>query len=339
MGRKGKGSSKKGGKQRKSHDDSTDSTGPSDPPSRNKRHKNKQKEPTTSEDDEFRASLQASGQYSILEIDADGNCLFRSLSDQLFHDLGKRYYQDVRHAVCDFIEHHKDDFSVFLVLDDDDCKDEEDAEDFESYVEQMRQDGEWGGNLELVAAARLYRRNITVFSGQHSMNIPHGLTDTSDNEGEDLLLSYHDNDHYSSVHDLTKRHKIAPLAPPAHSLSNEAAPRKRKSGKKANNKKEPPEEKKEMDEQRPPPLEPEGKRADDDGSVIAAATPPSSKPTRKNATCPCGSGKKYKKCCWAQERHKQRIQKNKRQQEDEQEEEEEVEVVHEMNGNFRVLHI
>jgi hypothetical protein len=40
-----------------------------------------------------------------------------------------------------------------LVLDDE----EEDAPDFESYVSNMRRDGDWGGHLELVAASRMYR--------------------------------------------------------------------------------------------------------------------------------------------------------------------------------------
>jgi hypothetical protein len=94
------------------------------------------------------------GRYTIVEMDADGNCLFRSLSDQLFFDHGSKH-ADVRSAVCDFIAEHEEEFIVFLVLDED--EEDEDAADFESYVSVMRQDGEWGGNIELVAAARLYR--------------------------------------------------------------------------------------------------------------------------------------------------------------------------------------
>lgn len=168
------------------------------------KHKNSKSSEHDDEDNQFRASLQADGRYAIEEIDADGNCLFRSISDQLFHDHGNDHHQNVRSAVCDFMAQHEDDFSVFLVLDDDDCKDEEDAEDFESYVHGMREDGEWGGNLELVAAARLYRRNITVFSAHanmSAMSISHG--DESSSSGPDLLVSYHDNDHYSSVRDTT----------------------------------------------------------------------------------------------------------------------------------------
>jgi OTU domain-containing protein 3 len=89
-------------------------------------------------------------------MNADGNCLFRALSDQMFGDYGNGHDQ-VRADVCDFMEENKDDFSMFLVLDDGDAKEEEDAQDFESYIEHMRQDGEWGGNLELVASARIYK--------------------------------------------------------------------------------------------------------------------------------------------------------------------------------------
>lgn len=94
---------------------------------------------------------------TIVDMNPDGNCLFRALSDQLYGDLGNSH-DIVRDDICNFMEANQDDFQVFLVLDDDDCEEEEeDAKDFEGYMATMRQDGEWGGNLELVAAARLYR--------------------------------------------------------------------------------------------------------------------------------------------------------------------------------------
>lgn len=85
---------------------------------------------------------------------SDGNCLFRSISDQLYYDYGEKH-DGVRSEICDYIEAKEDDFSVFLVLDE--SEEDEDAASFEAYVSNMRQDGEWGGNLELVAASRLYR--------------------------------------------------------------------------------------------------------------------------------------------------------------------------------------
>jgi OTU domain-containing protein 3 len=85
---------------------------------------------------------------------SDGNCLFRALSDQLFVDHGYRHDQ-VRTNVCDFMEQHQDEFSGFLVLDE--TESDHDAQDFASYIAAMRGDAEWGGNLELVAAAKCYR--------------------------------------------------------------------------------------------------------------------------------------------------------------------------------------
>jgi hypothetical protein len=92
-------------------------------------------------------------------MNSDGNCLFRSLSDQLNGDHGNGH-AELRTEVCDYMKENKDDFTLFLVMDQNDegdNKDDEDAPDFESYIKGMRQDGEWGGNLELVAAARIYR--------------------------------------------------------------------------------------------------------------------------------------------------------------------------------------
>lgn len=93
-------------------------------------------------------------------MSADGNCLFRSLSDQLYYDYGSRHVE-VRDEVVDYMEDHKDDFVVFLVLDDQEdtngMANDNDAADFESYCNAMRQDGTWGGNLELVAASKVYR--------------------------------------------------------------------------------------------------------------------------------------------------------------------------------------
>jgi OTU domain-containing protein 3 len=88
---------------------------------------------------------------TVVDMEADGNCLFRALSDQLYWDFGNMH-ADIRSDISDYLEAFEADFSSFLVLEDED----EDAADFESYVHTMRQDGEWGGNLELVAAARLY---------------------------------------------------------------------------------------------------------------------------------------------------------------------------------------
>ena len=164
MGKNGKkrgGNAKKSNRRYQTVDDGEDK--PSFKGKNHHRNGNKNKSRRDSYEDnndeytKLKKTLDADG-LEIVDMSPDGNCLFRSLSDQLFGDYGNAHY-DVRSAVCDFMEQNEGDFRLFLVFEDedDDDQDEEDARDFEDYLDNMRQDGEWGGNLEVVAAARLYR--------------------------------------------------------------------------------------------------------------------------------------------------------------------------------------
>lgn len=180
-------------------------------------------------EDDLRKVIEADGTKSIIEMSADGNCLFRSLSDQLYYDYGNRHVE-VRDDVVDYMEDHKDDFVVFLVLDDQDDSDnrdsgsanDNDATDFESYCHAMRQDGTWGGNLELVAASKVYRRNITVYSSSLAAFTIHYDGD-SYSSGPDLLLSYHDNDHYNSI----RMNNISKFPRPLPRSSSESSTKQR----------------------------------------------------------------------------------------------------------------
>jgi hypothetical protein len=205
---------------------------------------------------------------------ADGNCLFRSLSHQLYVDYGNNH-DDVRAEICDFLEAHKEEFSIFLLLD----GDEEDVCDFDKYVVEMRKDGVWGGDVEIACAARLYRRNITIFSAVNAINI--GTGDETP-EGPDILLSYHENSHYNSVHDeevLSRFKKTNAQSTDKNKVKNRR------------NKINPTDQEndvgitlKEDDEQR-------------DGSK---------EKIKRNDLCPCGSGFRYKKCCLAIEKSRKK---------------------------------
>ena len=108
-----------------------------------------------SQDDySFRQKLMNGGEREIIEMKADGNCLFRSISHQLYNDYGQKH-DVIRQEICDYLEQNEDDFKVYLLLED--CGENEDVCDFDDYVEQMRNDGEWGGDVEIVCAARLYK--------------------------------------------------------------------------------------------------------------------------------------------------------------------------------------
>lgn len=288
-----------------------------------KREKSNKSQWGTEEDTNFRQSLEADGRYIIMEMAADGNCLFRSLSDQLFQDHGNDH-GNVRNAVCDYIERHEDDFSVFLVLDDDGNEEDEDAADFESYVSNMRQDGEWGGNLELVAAARLYSRNITVFSANLSaLNICHGSKKPS---GADLLLSYHDNDHYSSVRDAATKTKILDKSQTNTNTPDRKAGKKHRSPKKGS---------------AFVPSDGEGSAPwnESDTKQGEKTKQPILVPKKKNALCSCGSGLKYKRCCYTGERREARSRKVKGSEDSITGNDKSSDDTFEMNGNFRVLQI
>ena len=255
-------------------------------------------------DDPVRKTVEADGNRTVMDMAADGNCLFRALSDGLFYDYGNEH-ATVRSEVCDYLEAYKDEFCAFLVLDDDD----EDASDFESYVDQMREDGQWGGNLELVAAARLYRRDIVVFSADlAAMTIPHGCTKKNSAaaaSGHQLLLSYHDNEHYNSVRDNSLSNKPPP---PIRTFSKQKSIDPPAAG--------------EVEQCRDPEEESAPSRMNLQNGIEKKAV-------KRSTPCPCGSNLKYKRCCGSKEKLKRAQQMN------------ELDVVEPeiLEGGFRVLKI
>lgn len=94
------------------------------------------------------------------EIRADGHCLYSAVADQLdqLHiPLGHTpeskpaaAYIIVRATAADYIEQHQDDFVPFL------------EEPLPEYLHKIRDTGEWGGQLELMALARSYGTDINV---------------------------------------------------------------------------------------------------------------------------------------------------------------------------------
>lgn len=257
-------------------------------------HNNKPKYDFDDDYTKLRKTLDADG-LEIVEMNPDGNCLFRSLSDQLFGDNGDAHF-DMRSSVCDFMEKNKSDFQVFLVFEDEDDEDqdEEDAKDFEHYIESMRQQGEWGGNLEVVAAARLYRRTITVYSETLSaFAIDHG---DSRSMGSDLLVSYHDNDHYNSVRKKLHSLKSSRVEPPTRNGETDIQIQNNKHMNQGSS-------------------ETENVSSSLSKLVITDEFETNEitiqKNVKRSAKCPCGSGLRYKKCCLAKQKQATRMEKLK----------------------------
>uniref|UniRef100_H3GY35 OTU domain-containing protein n=1 Tax=Phytophthora ramorum TaxID=164328 RepID=H3GY35_PHYRM len=135
------------------------------------------------------------------EVEADGNCLFRALGDQLYGDQHR--HEDIREVgeclrmswseekIVTYLEQHRDDFEPFM----------EDEEKFETYCERMREDGTWGGNQELYAAARLFQVYVVVHQDQPSARIMVIECDRL-KPTRFAHVAYHGEDHYDSVRAL-----------------------------------------------------------------------------------------------------------------------------------------
>ncbi len=108
--------------------------------------------------EEFLLSL-LPDEFCIMSMEPDGNCLFHSISDQLNHDNGSAH-GFTHHQITNHIRRHGNEFKDFLFLQDD----HEDISDLDSYIHKMGQNGVWGGNPEVYAAAWFYGLDITIYS-------------------------------------------------------------------------------------------------------------------------------------------------------------------------------
>eukprot|EP00958_Prasinococcus_capsulatus_P018967 scaffold2270_cov362-Prasinococcus_capsulatus_cf.AAC.6 len=135
-----------------------------------------------------RGFAQALRTYRNLEIhpmQADGNCLFRAVSHQVYGD--QELHGDVRQLCFDYMEDECEYYSQFV------------TENFGAYVRRKRRDKVYGNNLEMQALAELFNRPIQVYSySLDPINIFHGGYET---DLPPMKLSYHRGNHYNSLVD------------------------------------------------------------------------------------------------------------------------------------------
>ena len=145
-------------------------------------------------------------------IRSDGHCLYAAVADQLIDsdlnlkprisisglDMGdldpKMAYNATRRVAASYIAANPDDFVPFL------------EEPLDTYVQTIRETGEWGGHLELLALARAYTVNINVLEGN-------GKVETIEcgfgTENKPLWLAYYRHsyglgEHYNSLRRASK---------------------------------------------------------------------------------------------------------------------------------------
>jgi hypothetical protein len=124
------------------------------------------------------------------QIEADGNCQFRALADQLF-DGDQERYAECRAAAINQLRSEPDRYREFT------------TEDWETYVSKMENDGEWGDNITLQAAAHHYKVTVHVYSANpDERDFPRVLASRGDhvNVYQIVRLSHHPEVHYNSVH-------------------------------------------------------------------------------------------------------------------------------------------
>ena len=244
-----------------------------------------------------------------------------------------------------------------------------------------------------------YRRKITVYSSMAAYTIDHG---EKESDGPDMLVSFHDSDHYNSVRDKNRPSKPAThetrkggnkrnkatnqkekVVEDVEDMTNSSGKTTKRKGKVVNAAEEA--SSIDMNGSSGKTTAPKGKVVQDveevsipmkfDNSLqdsaalhsvdiqdprlgatdttVSTTTSMSEltvkdkgeackepqKPVKKNSPCPCGSGQRYKKCCFAKKKHAARVQKLRGTEESEEEPFDEN--IHEISlkGNFRVLQI
>lgn len=158
------------------------------------------------EREEMRQAYESKGLVEH-EIRSDGHCLYAAVADQLVQskidlsDSGSlqiadsdrlraaKGYQAAREVAATYIQQHPDDFAPFL------------EEPLESYVRTIRDTGEWGGHLELLALAKAYEVDINVL--QASGRVESISEGEKRNDISLWLAYYHHNfglgEHYNSL--------------------------------------------------------------------------------------------------------------------------------------------
>ncbi|KAI4245776.1 MAG: hypothetical protein L6R40_002304 [Gallowayella cf. fulva] len=141
------------------------------------------------------------------EIRSDGHCLYAAIADQLttqargllpkiplsrldgIPEPSSPAYRIARSVTAAYIQEYADDFIPFL------------EEPLDQYVRKIRDTGEWGGHLELLALAKAYDVNINVLQSSGQIE---KIESGADETRSTLWLSYyHHNfglgEHYNSL--------------------------------------------------------------------------------------------------------------------------------------------
>jgi hypothetical protein len=222
----------------------------------------------------------------------------------------------------------------------------------------MRQDGEWGGNMELIAASKLFHRNILVYQSGGAFLIDGPVNNSTATTSssrtatrEDLIVSYHDNGHYNSVwvagrktmliqpRDLTRINGTCTVKKEVEeeTLQKNATSNSNKTDNSTNTANFTPTMSVDCNYTHNVKEEEELLLNANHNKKSKESTP------KRNDLCSCGSGLKYKKCCLARQKQQIRLhkfkQKHNMQDDTAIQREEDEETMINIEGAFKVIKI
>ena len=139
-------------------------------------------------DEKFVEELKKIG-YFIREVKGDGNCLFRSVSEQI--EENENNYEEYRKKCVEYMKENKDTFIPFL----------EEDEPFDTYIEKIAKNGEWGGNLEIYALSMALKSNFYIYIHEQPIYVVKNWEEPEKN----IMLTYHNGKHYNSLRKLEEK--------------------------------------------------------------------------------------------------------------------------------------
>ena len=139
--------------------------------------------------DPFKDAMKSMG-FRVRHVSADGNCLFRSIAFLVWGDESHHDY--LRRLVCEHMLSHRSHFGLYT------------DGSFDQWLENMRQDGCWGGELAIQASEEILDRPIQVFSSEdpsQPMNLIHNNVALAFHlkHVKPITLSYHGRSHYNAL--------------------------------------------------------------------------------------------------------------------------------------------
>lgn len=143
--------------------------------------------------------LLAEAGLEVFPIEGDGNCMFRSVSHQLYGS--SQHHAVIRAKTLEYMRIEREYFANFI---------DGGLERFDEYIEYMSRNGAWGDDTEIQAMSEMYDRPFYIYAYSATpMRTFHEV------EGSlpPIKVSYHGKCHYNSVVNTVWHEPLLPTPP------------------------------------------------------------------------------------------------------------------------------